>query len=283
MQAQDGKLVESSTTLPSTRPTLPLHLFEFEACPFCRKVREAISMLDLDVFIFPCPRDGRVYREFVKRIGGKAMFPYLIDPNSDFAAYESDDIIRYLYQTYGPSNGRVSSVLRASAATGGIAAALRPGKGRARPTKTVPARLPIELWGYEASPFVKIVREKLTELEIAHLLHSTPRGSPTRAMLKERVGRFQVPYIEDANTGVKMFESAEIAEYLQETYGPDAPNAIAEPSEADVYMPGQPLQEGQETKAEQEKSLDPQQGVDEKLEEYCEDNPEADECRVYDE
>ena len=30
------------------RPEQLLELYEFEACPFCRKVREALSFLDLD-------------------------------------------------------------------------------------------------------------------------------------------------------------------------------------------------------------------------------------------
>nr|GMC95510.1 Thioredoxin-like protein [Ipomoea batatas] len=34
----------------------------------------------------------------------------------------------------------------------------------------------------------------------------------------QRVGHFQVPYLEDPNTGVQMFESAEIVEYLRATY-----------------------------------------------------------------
>lgn len=36
----------------------------------------------------------------------------------------------------------------------------------------------------------------------------------------------QVPYLEDPNTGVKMFESADIVEYLQQTYAiADSPKA----------------------------------------------------------
>lgn len=30
------------------QPQLPLELFEFESCPFCKKVRETFSELDLD-------------------------------------------------------------------------------------------------------------------------------------------------------------------------------------------------------------------------------------------
>mgnify|MGYP001827768238 CR=1 FL=1 len=33
------------------RPELPLELYEFEACPYGRKVREALTMLDLEAMI----------------------------------------------------------------------------------------------------------------------------------------------------------------------------------------------------------------------------------------
>ncbi|MTV28722.1 glutathione S-transferase, partial [Nitriliruptoraceae bacterium ZYF776] len=77
---------------------------------------------------------------------------------------------------------------------------------------------PLEVWSYEASPFSKLVREVLVELELPHILHSCARGSPKRQELYARVGHFQAPYLEDPNTGVKMFESAEIVEYLRATY-----------------------------------------------------------------
>src|SRR5262245_46215666 len=74
------------------RPEKLLSLYEFEACPFCRKVREALTTFDLDAMIYPCPKGGPRYREEVKERGGKAQFPYLVDPNTDVAMYESDDI-----------------------------------------------------------------------------------------------------------------------------------------------------------------------------------------------
>lgn len=46
--------------------------------------------------------------------------------------------------------------------------------------------------GYEASPFVKVVRELLCELEIPHVMRSCARGSPKRQELWEQRGHFQV-------------------------------------------------------------------------------------------
>jgi hypothetical protein len=81
-----------------------------------------------------------------------------------------------------------------------------------------PPKSPIIFWAYESSPFCKIVREKLCELEIPHIIKTCARGSAKRQVLYEKTGVFQVPFIEDPNTGVNMFESAEIIKYLDTTY-----------------------------------------------------------------
>lgn len=93
----------------------------------------------------------------------------------------------------------------------------RAGKGsRFEEAKTV--KKPLVFWGYEGSPFCKIVRERLCELEIPHLLRNSARGSSKRQELFQKEGTFQVPYLEDPNTGIAMFESAEIIKYLDRTY-----------------------------------------------------------------
>lgn len=40
------------------RPVKALKLYEFQGCPFCAKVREAVTVLDLDVTFLPCPKGG---------------------------------------------------------------------------------------------------------------------------------------------------------------------------------------------------------------------------------
>ncbi|MFT3765729.1 MAG: glutathione S-transferase N-terminal domain-containing protein [Minicystis sp.] len=199
------------------RPEQPLVLYEFEACPFCRKVREALTILDLDATIYPCPRGSR-YREVVKQKGGKQQFPYLVDPNTGSALYESDDIVRYLAETYG--DGRVPLALALGPITTGTAALAslaRPGRGRlARPAKE-PAQL-LELWSFEASPFCRLVREALCELTIPYKLHNVGRGGAARPAFQEMSGKMMVPYLVDPNTGVRMFESADIVAYLETTY-----------------------------------------------------------------
>ena len=54
------------------------------------------------------------------------------------------------------------------------------------------------------------------------------RGSPRRTALQRRAGTFQVPYLEDPNTGVAMFESAEIVAYLRASYQATPPKTREE-------------------------------------------------------
>ena len=78
-------------------PKEPIILYEFEACPFCRRVREALSQLDLTVEVRPCPKDAVKHRTEVEAMGGKLTFPFLVDPNTEAGEgglYESEDICR---------------------------------------------------------------------------------------------------------------------------------------------------------------------------------------------
>ena len=69
------------------------------------------------------------------------------------------------------------------------------------------------------SPFVRPVREKLCSLCLPHVIVPTARGSANRDRLIQRTGKqFQVPYLVDPNTGVELFESPEILEYLESVY-----------------------------------------------------------------
>lgn len=200
------------------RPEKPLHLYEFEACPFCRKVREALTVLDLDAVIHPCPRGGPRFREEVRRKGGKAQFPYLVDPNTDQAMYESDDIIRYLASRYGTGKVPLSLSLGPVTMLRSTSASLwRPTRGRAYRPARAPEQ-PLELYSFEASPFCRIVREVLSELELPYLLHNVGKKSPKRPDFAARAGKVQVPYLVDPNTGQAMFESADIVAYLNATY-----------------------------------------------------------------
>lgn len=200
------------------RPESPLVLYEFEGCPFCRKVREALSILDLEAEIRPCPKQGHRFRDELIERGGKAQFPYLIDPNTGREMYESGDIVDYLFDEYGESPA--PAMIRANAPA--TMAVLLSGIGRGsagsfvRPSKA--PNTPLELYSFEASPFCRLVRERLSELELPYLLHNVARGSARRDEFTRRSGKMQVPYLVDPNTGVEMFESADIVAYLDATY-----------------------------------------------------------------
>jgi len=230
-------------TLVVTRARQPEQLFklyEFEACPYCRNVREVLTALHLDAEIYPCPKGGTRFRPEVVRLGGRTLFPFLVDPNTSAQMYESADIAAYLFRTYTdrdvPMSYRHGGTI---SPLGGLASGIR----RMRGTRVRPSRAPRELlhlWSFEASPFSRLVRERMSELEIPYVLHNlgkerwgelgmrghllergpyVPRAGGKREAFFKTYGRVQVPYLEDANTGTKMFESSEIIEYLELTYG----------------------------------------------------------------
>lgn len=221
------------------QPQLSLKLYEFEACPFCRLVREVLTELSLDAEIYPCPKGGQRYRQEAMAIGGKAQFPLLVDPNTDRVIYESADIIAYLYSEYGggkvPMRHKLKAIQTLSSGLNGLIGGLR--GLNARPS-VLPEK-PLELSSFEASPFCRPVRETLCELEIPYLLHNLgkeqladlgangvhatlgeyqPLQGGKRQNFMARTQKMMVPYLEDPNTGKALFESQAIIDYLEQTY-----------------------------------------------------------------
>ena len=142
--------------------------------------------------------------------------------------YESDDICQYLRETYGPAQDAYDPKALwpltfgpFQLITSTLAAIVRglPG-GQRRPDARTgnEERKPLELWGYETSPFVRPVRETLVELTLPHAMVPCARGSPNRDRMMQEQGRFQVPFLRDPNTGAELFESAAIVEYLNDVY-----------------------------------------------------------------
>jgi glutathione S-transferase len=200
------------------RPERPLELYEFEACPFCRKVREALSILDLEAVVYPCPKGGPTYRPRVRAEGGRELFPYLVDPNTGKAMYESSDIVAYLFAEYG--DGKVPLALGAGVLTDAssmVSGLWRLGGGSRYRRARAPEQL-LELYSFEASPFCRIAREALSSLELPYRLYNVASGSARREAFIARSGRMMVPWLADPNTGAEMFESADIVAYLNQTY-----------------------------------------------------------------
>ncbi len=167
------------------------------------------------------------------------QFPYLIDANTDAALYESAEIIEYLAHTYGAPTRNLNVAVQALRTAGAqLASGVRLLRGmNARPSRA--PEQPLELYSFESSPYSRLVREVLCELEIpyrlrntakavwpdmgppwvrARLFPNTPVTGRNRTRLFELTGRVQVPYLIDPNTGQEMFESQRIVSYLENTY-----------------------------------------------------------------
>jgi glutathione S-transferase len=221
------------------KPAQLLSLYDIENCPFCRVVREVLTELDLDAIILPCPKNGKRFRSELIERGGKAQFPYLVDPNTGTEMYESMDIIEYLFETYGggsvPLKWKLGALQKISSS---LASAVRITEGMyAR--EAIEPDLTLELYSFEASPYARPVRELLCALELPYVLRSCGRSQgsewvppklreklgiepdsalPNRVALMRKEGKMGVPYLWDPNTNSGLFESDEIIRYLETTY-----------------------------------------------------------------
>jgi glutathione S-transferase len=221
------------------KPGQMLQLYDIENCPYCRMVREALTELDLDAEIFPCPKSGERFRPDVVERGGKAQFPYLVDPNTGIEMYESLDIIAYLFETYGqrpvPLKWRAGKLQTLGSM---LASAPRMRRGMKAEPGVEPGYL-LELYSFESSPYARPVRELLCQMEIPYVLRNcgrtelqewilpplrsalniTPESKlDNRRTLQDMEGKVSIPYLYDPNTEVGMFESTDILQYLRDTY-----------------------------------------------------------------
>ncbi|MFH7766465.1 glutathione S-transferase N-terminal domain-containing protein [Acinetobacter sp. BSP-28] len=235
----------SGTAFPK-QPEKSLKLYEFEGSPFCRRVREVLTLLNLDYEVYPCPKGGQKYRKIVKEKGGKKQFPFFVDENTGTEIYESQAIIDYLFKHYGRTGTtpkkfahypKIPVVALAGTIMNGARGVWIKQKIKDR---AAPEQL-LELWGFEASPFTRVVRALLTELELPYVYHNVAKErwqDMGPAVLRLKPGKYQplaggkrekivgimgrdiqVPYLIDPNTEVKMFESAQIVKYLNLQYG----------------------------------------------------------------
>ncbi len=194
----------------SVAPAMPIVLYEFEGCPFCRVAREALTALQLSADIRPCPKGGKRFRPELVDIGGKAQFPYMIDPNTGTQMYESADISRYLYTAYGKRSPPLQTLLAASAIDAllsSLAGLPRIGAGKMSYGRTREVAKPLQFWGVEADPRARLIREMLSTMEIPYSLHThAPEDGAS-------------PLLIDPNTGSRLTASFAARQYLLETYG----------------------------------------------------------------
>lgn len=208
--------IRDSSSVLEQAPAETIVLYDNESSPRCKRVREMMNLLDITYECRPC---------FGPNMDN--LLPCIIDPNVDKTIYGDDNIIGHLMEQYGPPTSSYDSKAlwpitfkEFSLATSQIAIMLRGGaliqQSTARPDNA--NMKPLELWAYECSPFVRPVKEKLSTLGLPHTIVSCSRGSKNRDRMMDKVGRFQVPFLVDTNTGVELFEGAEIVKYLETVY-----------------------------------------------------------------
>lgn len=200
------------------RPTDALIMYESEACPHSRLVREALSELDLDALIKPCPPGETLHRTELEQRSPSGRVPFLIDRSAGVEVSDSSQILEHLFRSYG--SGHIPLRYRGplARASSQLASELRARRIRyQRPTR-IP-ELTLELWGYEASPYSRLVREHLATFGLAHVSRNLARKSPRRAEYLARFGVMQFPRLYDPNTRIGLFESEAIIGYLSANYG----------------------------------------------------------------
>lgn len=219
-------------------PLLP-ELYDREGCAYCRFVREALTELNLDARIVPVPLGATRFATQLKEVSGADKVPFLMDPNTGSKISGSDAIVEYLFSQYG--NRPMPSRLKATQANV-MASRMATVVGGSRGLEAVPARIAAQdmtLYSFEASPYSRLVRERLCELEIPyklvnigkqqradvgpatfrlHLGEYKPLPNTKRSAFLAEHGNVQVPYLIDPNTGQDLFESADILQYLNQNY-----------------------------------------------------------------
>ena len=102
-------------------PAQPLELYSFESSPYSRPVRELLCELEIPYRLrnfakscwqemgppqvratfFPEAPISSPNRIRLSELTGRSQVPYLVDPNTGSAMFESADIMAYLQKTYG--------------------------------------------------------------------------------------------------------------------------------------------------------------------------------------
>ncbi len=77
-----------------------LELYRLPGCPFCRKVEQKLSDLDLEYITHDVPA-AKSQRDEVEAVSGQRGVPVLVDEEHGVTGLaESDDIVAHLEKTY---------------------------------------------------------------------------------------------------------------------------------------------------------------------------------------
>jgi glutaredoxin len=218
------------------RPKQILALFEYEANPQCKKVREVLSVLDLDCLVYPCPRPTIIHRDLVPQSRfrdrvvkdiGSYQLPYLYDEGAGKRVIGGDQIVDYLWENYShPGAAKpflyspyvphiVNEILLWTSIC--LRPALRKTGAMQTPSRFPSDGKPLKFWSFESCPSCRLVRETLSTLELPYILYNSAKGSQKLQDLKSRV-ETNLPYLEDPNNNFAGSDSSVIIGYLKKTY-----------------------------------------------------------------
>ncbi|MGB7756831.1 MAG: glutathione S-transferase N-terminal domain-containing protein [Salinisphaera sp.] len=202
-----------------------LYLYEYEGCPFCGRVREALMDRVLDAVVFPCPRGGRRFRPQAEAVGGRQQFPLLVDDANDTVLYESGDIVRHLDRLGergdSPEAAGKLGVTAGARVRGLYGMQVIDDRGR-RPPEWL-----FELFSNEHNAHARAVRGLLAALELPYVLRSPAvlADAPAPADWIRRAApdcvdgaHPPVPTLIDPNSEQALFKPADIAEHLKTHY-----------------------------------------------------------------
>jgi hypothetical protein len=220
----------------SKTPDALLVVHDRENDPSCRLLRELLTELQLDALVRPCPVGGT---RFARKLPKDAELPYLVDADLGVKASGARACMQHVLESYADAGWALPLLHNVPMTlTSKLASKLRGDAGlRARPSKA--PRKPLELYSFESSPYSRLVRERLCELELPWILRSfgkeqladwgppnarlsvkewKPRPGGRREKMLDDTGKAQVPYLVDPNAGVELFESTAILEHLERRY-----------------------------------------------------------------
>ena len=153
------------------------------------------------------PQTGKRNRPALKEIGGKAQFPYLIDPNQDTALYESGDIARHIRTHYGGGRPVLHWLGPLNLMTSQFATLSRLMRGTFKAKCHQPEKM-LEFQGAERDPGARLVKEVLCERELDYLWRPSADADAV----------YTGPVLKDPNTGDVIAGSYRIRRYLLNKY-----------------------------------------------------------------
>jgi len=208
---------------------IKLTLYDYEASPWCRIVREQMTFLGLNVLIKPCPRQtlftegafnehSRFRKEAFDQCkfnghGTQFQFPVLVDEtkvDDKKVITESREIVKHLWREYGThiteSRPKGDVILNSSRlpffarfAFLSFPSVLRPFPRCGllqTPSSIGPQQKPLKLLGAEGCPHARLIREVLSTLEIEY--ESIPTMYPGEYRLTDPNNNFDSDSWEEA-------------------------------------------------------------------------------------